>query len=132
MPRQGLLIRLVRFARVYLVALSLVGVLALTFFRALAGGSGPVLQHPPEGISIVRNSEQLQWSMGRWQGAVRVQVAAGEPKFSGKLFVDKKVNSTKHLVGNLKPGTTYYWRISQNGKSSRVSKFHVAKDAVAY
>jgi hypothetical protein len=132
MRRTGLIVVFVRFLRSYLLALALVGALALTFLKSFTGGFGPVPQHPPEGITIVRDSEQLQWSPGARRGPIRLQVSANSPTFSGELFVDQKVKSTRHVLSNLAPGTTYFWRLVQNNESSHVSKFHVAKGAVRY
>jgi hypothetical protein len=120
------------FARSYLVAFGLVGIVAYTFVKAMTGGIGPVPQHPPDGLTIVRQSEQLEWSKGLTRGKMRLQVSAGSRDFSGELIVDKTVKINQYALKNLAPGTTYYWRIIENGKAGRVSTFNVAKDAVTY
>jgi len=130
MIRRSLPARVWRWARIYLVALLLVGGLALSFARTLANDIGPRPQHPPPGYVLARARAQLQWSPGNRDGEIRVQVST-DPGF-GELFVDEVPKRSVRELGELEPGATYYWRLVQGDHVSDVARFQVSPTAVRF
>jgi len=112
--------------RRYAIGLALVTALVVAFAQYWTVGVGPVPQQPPEGYVIEKGTADLQWNRGTRAGDIHVQVSVDDPAF-GAPAVDKVVAGTTHSVNILEPDHTYYWRLVQNGRPSRVAHFKTSK-----
>jgi len=128
--RASIAARTWRWMRAYLVALLLVGGLALSLARTVAGTVGPHAQHPPAGYVHQRTTTELQWSVGNRGGEVRVQLSTS-PGFE-ELLLDEVPRRPVRELRDLEPGRTYYWRLVQGGSVADVSSFVVAPTALRY
>ncbi len=131
MYRAGLIPRIWRFLRTYLVALALIFTLAFAFFEVYVTGVGPVPQQPPEGYTIERTNATLQWNKGTKKGPINLQVSMDDPKFKAPIL-EREVKNTSHAMNKLEPGHTYYWRLVQNDKPSPVATFKTSAYAIAF
>ncbi len=131
MFRSGLIVGLMVWCRSYLIALVLIGVLALSFWEVLINGTGPMPQHPPVGHIVLRNSNQLQWSMGTRKEPIRLLISIDDPDFK-KPLMDRTVKREMISLPNLEPGRTYYWKLVQGDSDSPTSKFHVSSTALRF
>ena len=159
MHRPGIIPRMWQFIRLYLVSLTLIGIFIWTILEVYVFGVGPVPQQPPPGYVEERLETRLQWHSGninrikksrggkpcdenipegfdpRFKQSclekVELQVAIDDPDFK-ELFVDKPVSGNTHVIKNLEPGHTYYWRLMQGGKPSATYSFETAPQAVNF
>ena len=131
MHRPGIIPRMWDFVRLYLVSLTLVGIFAWTIAQVYLLGVGPVPQQPPPGFVEQRLETRLQWHRGNIEELIHLEVSVDDPAFD-ELFVDKAVSGTTHIITNLEPGHTYYWRLIQGGKPSSTYTLKTASHAVAF
>lgn len=118
---------ILNFVRAYLSAFLLIGCLAIASISTIISGTGPIPQYPPEQYVVERDLAVLRWNKGTREGQIDLEVSINDSTFSNdNVKVIKKVNST-HSLRKLKNGTTYYWRLKQKGKYSRVASFRVSK-----
>ncbi len=126
MYRSGILIAAARWLRRYLVALALIGTLAAAMIQVYTTGVGPRPQQPPEGYVVERDRASLQWDKGTIERPIELQVSIDDPEF-GNPAVERKTSGTSHSLRDLEPGSTYYWRLVQDGEPSRTASFSVSK-----
>ncbi len=119
------------FARSYLVTIVLLAILVWTVVQVYMLGVGPTPQQPPPGFVEDRLNTRLQWHQGNIDQPITVQVSKGDPEFK-EPFYDKELTGTTLNVTDLEPGTTYYWRLLQGGKSSSTQFFKTSPNAVAF
>lgn len=118
-------------SRNYLVAIVLVSMLAFSFLKVAVIGAGPTPQGPPQGYALGKTQIELEWDKGSRDGDIRLQVSIDDPAFT-KPLVNKVTSSSTHSLNDLEPGHTYYWRLVQNDRSSRVAHFETAPNAVRF
>ncbi|MCU0664694.1 MAG: hypothetical protein MUC50_20525 [Myxococcota bacterium] len=118
-------------SRDYLIAITLISMLAFSFIKVAVVGVGPAPQGPPQDYELGKTQIELEWSKGNREGEIRVQVSMDDPSFA-KPFVDKPTTATTHSLNDLEPGRLYYWRLVQNGRTSRVARFGTASNAVKF
>jgi hypothetical protein len=126
MQRPGIVICIAGWLRRYVVALLLITTLAVALLRIHTSGVGPMPQQPPEGYTAVRTQVSLSWNRGTREAPITLQVSIDDPTFSSP-FLERKVNGTSHSLTKLEGGTTYYWRLVQEGKPSPTASFKVSK-----
>lgn len=117
--------------RNYLVAILLVSMVFFSFIKVAVIGTGPTPQGPPMNYSLHKTQIELEWHKGTREGEIRLQVSVDEPNFE-ELMIDKVVGGTTHSLNDLEPGRTFYWRLVQNEKPSRVARFSTAPNAVKF
>ena len=130
--REGALLRAARWLRSYGAVAALLAIVALTFARSLSGAMPPSPEFPPQGYAVETDTIQLQWSSGSGHGEARLEVAADRPDFGGPLFFEKRTKGKTAMLQKLAPGRSYYWRVTIDGRTSRVNRFTVAADALRY
>jgi hypothetical protein len=130
--RPGKVLGTARWLRSYFVVALLAGAVGWTFVGALAGKMPPNPEFPPFGYAVEQDSTQLEWSTGSRKGDVRIEVAIDTPSFDGAKILDKTTRGTTYNLTNLRQGRTYFWRVTQAGRESRISRFSVKPDALRY
>jgi hypothetical protein len=130
--RPGTVLHVARWLRSYCVVALLAGVVGWTFVGSLAGRMPPNPEFPPFGYAVEQDSTQLQWSMGSEKGDVRIEVVIDIPSFDGAKILDKTTRGTTLNLMNLTQGRTYFWRVTQAGRTSRINRFSVTPDALHY
>lgn len=130
--RTSPLVSVARWARSYLVPLALLALVARVAVRAMLGDVSPNPEFPPDGYDVVRDTIELEWSQSSDRVKSRLEVSLGDDSFEGGKVVDRDVYDKKYTLDALEPGRTYYWRVTEQGKTSRTSSFEVAGDAVRY
>ena len=111
-----MLVRLGIFLRRYLVAVALLATLVVALVQVYATGTGPMPQQPPEGYTVERARASLQWNRGTRTETITLQISIDDPTFSAPK-VDRQVNGTSHSLNDLQRGSTYYWRLVQEGQA---------------
>jgi len=131
MHRSGMIVSFMLWCRSYLIALTLIAVLALSFWEVLINGTGPMPQHPTVGHVVPRNTTDLQWSMGTRKEPIRLLISIDDPDFTNP-FMDRTVKRKSINLPNLEPGRTYYWKLVQGDSDSPISRFHVSSTALRF
>jgi len=131
MTRVGLIPWIVAWLRIYLIPVCLFCVVLVSVIETVTSGVEPMPQHPPHGMSMVRDHVQLQWSKGNGDGELKLQVAVDDSAFS-TMIVNKAVVKNTHRLKRLKPGRTYYWRLVRGGEPGFVSVFTISANALRY
>ena len=129
MRSTGILIGLGIFARRYVVALALIAALVAALVQVYTTGTGPMPQQPPQGYLVERARASLQWNRGTRTEPITLQVSIDDPTFA-EPAVERKVNGTHHSLNDLQSGSTYYWRLMQDGEPSPIASFKVSSHNV--
>ncbi len=152
MHRQGIIPRIWGFLRNYTIPVVLLGVFVQTVVQTYITGIAPVPQQPPLGYVVEENQAKLQWHRGTTQGPWELQVTDDkDPEFTRKVFklddkdktpvrkdpkdgwyVTRSVSGTTHMLSNLEPGKTYYWRLVRGNDSSSTYNFKISEHAIAF
>ncbi len=103
-----------------------------TFVEVYALGTGPTPQLPPEGYVLENLNAKIQWHNGNRTPGYTLQISADDPSFSNKLFLEKEVNGTSHIISDLESGRTYYWRLKKDTFYSPVASFSTANNAINF
>ncbi len=117
-----------RFLRDYGILIVLLGIFVLTVAQVYVFGVGATPQLPPEGYELQRLEAKLQWHRGNKKGAFTLEVA-DDPSFTD-LVLERQVTGTSHVMRDLKPGQTYYWRLVRDDETSAVRSFKTSNYAM--
>jgi hypothetical protein len=131
MHRKGVIPRVWGFVRNYAIPMALLGVFIQTVVQSYITGIAPVPQEPPMGYVLGRNETKLEWHRSTVEGAWELQVSMDDPEFKDP-FVTREVTGTSHMLNNLEPGHTFYWRLIRGDDSSSIDYFKTSKDAIAF
>ena len=120
-----------RFLWRYLATAALLGGLAAAMVGVALSGTGPVPQGPPEGYSVASGRVSLEWNKGTRKVPITLEVSVDDPTFS-KPVVQKKVGGGSHLMAEILPGRTYYWRLVQGTDAGPTASFNVPSNYVDF
>ena len=125
--------RALGFLRIYLVLLLLAAAFLFAVAERLLFGIGPTPQLPPEGYMSENRQVTLQWDPGDRGGPIALEVAVDSPDFRRKVVALPAVKGrTTHVLDDLSPGHTYYWRLVQGKAASPVATFKTSNDAIRF
>jgi len=127
----GLLPFAARFAWRYAAAAALVAGLAVAMIGVAAGGTGPMPQQPPDGYSVASGRISLEWNRGTRKGPITLQISVNDSSFSKPILM-KTIGGISHLLTDVRPGSTYYWRLVQGGEPSPTATFEVSASYVDF
>jgi hypothetical protein len=120
-----------RFLWRYLATAALLGGLAAAMLGVALSGTGPEPQQPPEGYSVASGRVSLEWNKGTRKGPITLEVSIEDPTFS-KPIVKKTTGAVSHLMAEIRPGKTYFWRLVQGSETSPTASFTVPADYVDF
>jgi len=86
MHRPGVIPRLWDFVRLYLVALTLLGIFVWTVIEVYVLGVGPTPQQPPPGFVEERLETRLQWHKGNIPAPIQLQVSKDDADFTEPFY----------------------------------------------
>lgn len=125
------ILSVVKFLRDYGILIVLLWIFVLTVVQVYVLGIGATPQLPPEGYELQRLEAKLQWHRGTKKEAFTLEVAKDDPTFS-KLELERQVTGTSHLMRDLEPGRTYYWRLVRDDETSATRSFKTSKYAITF